>query len=280
MECRPLGASGLEVPVVGMGTWRTFDVRGARDVARCRAVLDAAYESGATLFDTSPMYGDAERVLSETMGARRNGAIVADKLWTTDDAEAERQATRALRWFGGRVDVYQVHNLVRARHRLALLRRLREEGAVRVVGATHYDRSAFGDLLALMRAGAVEQIQIPYNVRDRQAERELLPAAADLGIGVIVMQPLGVGELARRTPPPDALAPLAPFGVTTWAQALLKFILSDERVSCVIPATSRPERMRENALAGRPPWFGAAEREYVARVYDNGWSRVAGTGSG
>jgi aryl-alcohol dehydrogenase-like predicted oxidoreductase len=265
MERRALGTSGLEVPVVGMGTWRTFDVRGADAVARCRAVLDEAYAAGATLFDTSPMYGASERVLSETMGARRDDALVADKLWTPDDAEAERQSQQALRWYGGRVDVYQVHNLVRTRHRLQLLRRLRAEGKVRVIGATHYQHAAFPELLALMRAGEIDQIQIPYNARDRLAESVILPAAADLGIGVLVMRPLGEGTLARKQATRDLLAPLAPFGVKTWAQALLKFILSDPRVSCVIPATSRPERMRENARAGEPPWFGTEEREYVAK---------------
>lgn len=266
MERRPLGATGIEVPAVGMGTWRTFDVYGRDAEARCRAVLDAAYGAGATLFDTSPMYGAAERVLAETMAARRGDALVADKLWTTDDAEAKRQAANALRWYGGRVDIYQVHNLVRADERLAQLRRMRDEGTVRVVGATHYQHSAFPALLALIRARAVEQIQIPYNALDRLAERELLPAAADHGVGVLVMRPLGEGKLARLAPPPEALAPLAPYGVRTWAQALLKFILSDHRVSCVIPATSRAERMAENAAAGSGPWFDDEAREYVAAL--------------
>jgi aryl-alcohol dehydrogenase-like predicted oxidoreductase len=266
VERRPLGQSGLSVPAVGMGTWKTFDVRGAREEARCRAVLDVAYDTGATLFDTSPMYGEAERVLSEAMGDRRERALVADKLWTTDDAEAERQVARALRWYGDRVDVYQVHNLVKLRHRLALLERLRAQGKVRVVGATHYQHSAYPELLELVRSGAVQQIQIPYNAQDRVAERELLPAAADHGVGVIVMRPLGEGALVRNAPSAETLAPLAAYGVTTWAQALLKFILSDERVSCVIPATSHPERMRENAAAGRPPWFDAATREFVASL--------------
>jgi aryl-alcohol dehydrogenase-like predicted oxidoreductase len=263
MERRPLGATWLDVPVVGMGTWRTFDARGREAEARCRAVLNAAYETGATLFDTSPMYGEAERVLAESIGARRDEAIVADKLWTSDDREAARQAARALRWYGGRVDVYQVHNLVRLDARLALLRRMRDEGTVRVVGATHYQHSAFPTLLELVTSRAVDQIQIPYNARDRLAERELLPAAADHGVGVIVMRPFGEGALVRRPPSAEALAPLAPYGVRTWAQALLKFILSDERVSCAIPATSRPERMRENAEAGEGPWLDAEMRGYV-----------------
>ena len=266
MERRPLGATWLDVPVVGMGTWRTFDARGREAEARCRAVLNAAYETGATLFDTSPMYGEAERVLAESIGARRDEAIVADKLWTSDDREAARQAARALRWYGGRVDVYQVHNLVRLDARLALLRRMRDEGTVRVVGATHYQHSAFPTLLELVKSRAVDQIQIPYNARDRLAERELLPAAADHGVGVIVMRPFGEGALVRRPPSAEALAPLAPYGVRTWAQALLKFILSDERVSCAIPATSRPERMRENAEAGEGPWLDAEMRGYVERL--------------
>jgi aryl-alcohol dehydrogenase-like predicted oxidoreductase len=264
MERRALGATGLEVPAVGMGTWRTFDVRGREGEARCRAVLDEAYAAGATLFDTSPMYGSAERVLAEAMGARRGDALVADKLWTADDGEAKRQATNALRWYGGRVDIYQVHNLVRLDERLAQLRRMRDDGSVRVVGATHYQHSAFPALLTLVKSRAVDQIQIPYNARDRLAERELLPAAADHGVGVIVMRPLGEGILARHAPPDEALAPLAPYGIRTWAQALLMFILSDRRVSCVIPATSRPDRMAENAAAGAPPWLGEEEREYVA----------------
>jgi aryl-alcohol dehydrogenase-like predicted oxidoreductase len=267
MERRALGASGLEVPVVGMGTWRTFDVFGPDAIASRRLVLDAAYESEATLFDTSPMYGEAERVLAIAMGDRREDAIVADKLWTRDDEEAEEQAKRAIYWYGGRVDVYQVHNLVGLRKRLMLLERLRDEGKVRVIGATHYQHSAFPELLALVRSGQVQQIQIPYNARDRLAERELLPAAEDNGVGVIVMRPLGEGALLRLVPSAETLAPLAAYGVHTWAQALIKFILSDPRVSCVIPATKWPDRMKENAAAGSPPWFDEEARDYVAAHY-------------
>jgi aryl-alcohol dehydrogenase-like predicted oxidoreductase len=117
-----------------------------------------------------------------------------------------------------------------------------------------------------MRAGAVEMVQIPLNAADRTVEREILPAAADLGIGVLVMRPLGEGKLLRRTVTTEQLEPLRPYGVTTWAQALLKWILSDPRVSCVIPATSRPERMRENAAAGDPPWLDDEMRAYVERL--------------
>jgi len=118
----------------------------------------------------------------------------------------------------------------------------------------------------VMRTGRIGMIQIPYNAADRVVEREVLPLAEELGLGVLVMEPLGRGELARRAPPARDLAPLAAFGVTTWAQALLKWILSDPRVHCVIPATRRLERVAENAGAGDPPWFDADTREYVARL--------------
>src|SRR5688572_28740464 len=129
MERRPLGRSGLEVPVIGMGTWQTFDVRGAASTARM-AVTDAAFDSGATFFESSPMYGQAEHVLARTLDGRRDEALVATKVWTADDEEAKRQISTSLGYFGGRIDVYQVHNLLAVDRRLDQLERLKAGGAV------------------------------------------------------------------------------------------------------------------------------------------------------
>lgn len=266
MERRVLGGSSIEVPVVGMGTWQTFDVRGAAEEHARRVVVDAALDAGANFCDSSPMYGEAERVLGLALEGRRDRAIVATKVWTPSRDEGRRQVERALDYFGGWVDLYQVHNLVATREQLALLEEMREAGRVRAIGATHYSASAFGDLAALMRSGRIDAVQVPYNPRQREAERDILPLAADLGLGVVVMRPFAEGELLRRAPSADRLAPLEPFGITTWPQALLKWILSDPRCHVAIPATSSPERMRENAGAGDPPWFGPEEREYVARL--------------
>src|SRR5438874_12693061 len=128
MERRQLGATGLIVPVVGVGTWRTFDVRGPDAEADARRRVDEALEAGADLFDSSPMYGEAERVLGAALDGRRDRAMVATKVWTPDDAEADRQVERALGYFGGRVDLYQVHNLVAWPRRLDLLERRRDQG--------------------------------------------------------------------------------------------------------------------------------------------------------
>ncbi|HET9494688.1 MAG TPA: aldo/keto reductase [Chloroflexia bacterium] len=266
MERRVLGRSGIEVPVVGMGTWQTFDVRGEAEEGARRMVVDAALDAGADLFDSSPMYGEAERVLGLALEGRRDQAIVATKVWTPGREEGRRQVERALGYFGGWVDLYQVHNLVATREQLALLEEMREVGRVRAVGATHYSPAAFGDLAALMRSGRIDTVQVPYNPRQREVEREILPLAAELGLGVVVMRPFAEGELLRRAPSADRLAPLEPFGVRTWPQALLKWILSDPRCHVAIPATSSPERMRDNAAAGEPPWFGPEEREYVSRL--------------
>jgi aryl-alcohol dehydrogenase-like predicted oxidoreductase len=268
MEVRALGRSGLQVPVVGMGTWRTFDVTGAAAEERCRAIVSAALGDGARLFDTSPMYGRAERVLARCLEGRRDQALVANKVWTPSAEEGRAQIDRALEWYGGRVDIYQVHNLVNWREHLPYLEQRRERGQVGVVGITHYSHAALPELMGVMATGRVAQIQVPYNVLDRAVEKEVLPAAAQQGIGVIVMQPLGVGALAQRAPAPAALKPLEKFGVRTWPQALLKWILSDARVHCAIPATSSVAHMKENAAAGDPPWFDAAARAYVTELAD------------
>jgi aryl-alcohol dehydrogenase-like predicted oxidoreductase len=254
------------VPVLGMGTWQTFDVRGAAAEAGARAVVEAALDAGTRVFDSSPMYGESERVLGEALAPRRREAFVATKVWTSDRAEGEAQVDRALRFYGGHVELYQVHNLVAVSTQLGLLERRRDAGQIDLIGATHYSPSAFGALADVMRSGRIETIQIPYNPHEREVEREILPLAAELGIGVLVMRPLGGGALGRRPVDPAALEPLHDFGVRTWGQALIKWVLSDPRCTVAIPATSRPERARENAAAGAGPWFGPDERELVARL--------------
>jgi aryl-alcohol dehydrogenase-like predicted oxidoreductase len=263
MEERDLGRSGLRVPVVGMGTWSTFDVRGPEEAAR-RRVVDAALDAGARFFDSSPMYGQAERVLGAALEGRRDRALVATKVWSGDAREGRAQVEASLAFFGGRVDLFQVHNLVAWRTHLPVLERLRDEGVVAAVGATHYSPSAFGELAEVMRIGRIAAVQIPYNPWEREVEDEILPLAADLGLGVVVMRPFAQAGLMRRPPDPSALAPLRPLGVDTWAQALLKWILSDPRCHVAIPATRSPEHMVEDAAAGDPPWLGSDERALVA----------------
>lgn len=239
-----------------MGTWRTFDT--SDDLGW---LVEEALAAGVDLFDSSPMYGAAEDTLARALEGRRDKVLVATKIWTPDPETGRRQTEHALRLYG-HVDVYQVHNLVSVRDQLALLQRLREEGSVRVVGATHYQEAAFDELARVMRSGQLGMIQIPYNPIRRDAERVLLPLAGELGLGVLVMSPLQDGIL-RRQPSPEQLGEL---GVGTWAQAVLKWIASDPRVSCVLTATRTPGRIAENAGGGEPPMFTPEQRELVSQI--------------
>jgi diketogulonate reductase-like aldo/keto reductase len=248
-------------PVVGVGTYRTF----GGDAQLAAGVVDAALEAGATLFDSSPMYGEAEVSLGAALAGRRERATIATKIWTRM-ARRGRAQHAAQRRFFGRVDIEQVHNLVSWQKHLSWLEAARDAGEIDRLGVTHYDARAFDELERALRTRRFDTVQVPLNPRERECERRLLPLAEELGVAVIVMRPLGGGGLVRRAPPAEKLEPLRQFGVETWAQALLKWALSDLRVDVVIPGTSRADGARENAAAGEPPWLGPDERALVERL--------------
>ena len=264
MENRSLGHGRMSVPAVGLGTWRRLEAAAA--AGQDRELMSAAITAGARLIDTSPMYGEAERLLGALLEGKRDQVVVADKVWTPSPQEGAAQLNRAVDWYGGRVDLMQIHNLVAWRAHLPMLEAARDRGLVGLIGATHYSPAAFGDLADLMRTGRIDTVQVPYNPAHREVERTILPLADELGLGVLLMRPLGEGQLVRRQPSPADLGPLRPFGVTTWAQALIKWGLSDPRVHVSLVATAHPARLTENAAAGSPPWFGSDERQYVLRL--------------
>jgi aryl-alcohol dehydrogenase-like predicted oxidoreductase len=264
MENRSLGGGRVSVPVVGLGTWQRLEAAAA--AGRHRELIDTAIAVGIRLVDTSPMYGAAERLLAEALEGTRDQVVVADKVWTPSPEEGVAQLARAVDWYGGRVDLMQIHNLVAWPEHLPMLEAARDQGLVGLIGATHYSASAFPELAELMATGRIDTVQVPYNPLQREVEHTILPLADELGLGVLLMRPLGEGRLVRRQPSPAELAPLRPFGVTTWVQALLKWGLSDPRVHVSLAATAHPDRLRENAAAGSPPWFGPEERAWVLRL--------------
>lgn len=264
MERRRL-APDLDVPVIGLGTYRVFNVKGDAARARCEAVVDAALEHRANLFDSSPMYGEAEAVLAEALRDRRDEAIVATKVWAKTRAIGEQQVELALDMYGW-VDLYQIHNLLEVADHMPYLEQQKRAGRVKAIGATHYLTSALPEIIQLIRDRKVDAVQVPYHPSERAIEEELLPAAHAHGVGVIVMSPLEAGRAFATAPSRDELTPLAEYGIATWAQALLKWILSDMRITCAIPATSSPDHMRENASAGTPPWLDDDARDYVSQL--------------
>jgi aryl-alcohol dehydrogenase-like predicted oxidoreductase len=257
MARRRLGRTPLDVPVIGLGTWQTFDTKQDRG-----PIVQEALQGGITLFDSSPMYGRAEQTLSRALAGIRDQVLVSTKIWTEDPPTGRRQVRHALSLFG-RVEIYQVHNLLNWRAHLPTLEALKAEGKVVAIGATHYLPSALTELEKLMHSGRLDMVQVPYNVNRREVEARVLPLAAELGMGVLVHSPLRDDVLDHR-PDPGLLRAL---GVETWAQAVLKWIASDERVSCVLTATKTPGRPTENAQAGQPPWFDAVQRNAIVAAF-------------
>jgi diketogulonate reductase-like aldo/keto reductase len=245
-------------PVVGLGTWSTF----GGDAELAGRVVAASLDAGVRLFDSSPMYGGAERALGAALTAQREQATVATKIWAHTVEEGREQLDDQLEWYGGRVDVEQIHNLVAWREQLAWLERDERIGRL---GVTHYQASAFGELADALRTGKFQVLQVPYNPWERECERELLPLAAELDVAVIAMRPLGGSGEDRRRRVELTDAEKERLGVENWAQALLRWALADERVDAVIPATSRPERAVENARAGDAV-LDADQRAYLERL--------------
>jgi aryl-alcohol dehydrogenase-like predicted oxidoreductase len=209
------------------------------------------------------MYGRAEQVLGAAIAPRRDEAFVATKIWTDSVGDGRDQFARQMDHFGGRVELEQVHNLVRWREHLDWMAAEQRDGRIGLLGATHYNPAAFGELARVMRSGLIQAIQVPYSPGEREAEREILPLAEELGLGVVAMRPLGAGHLGAGPP----AAELEALGVESWAEAVLVWILSDPRVTVVIPATGDPAHARANARAGAHPGLEPDARQHVEEIW-------------
>jgi len=268
---RPIPSTGERLPVIGMGSYITFDVGTDDDLlAQRTAVLRAFFDAGGKLIDSSPMYDTSEAAIGECLARLEHpGALFsATKVWhwLTGPGDRQMQRSREL-WRVPRFDLMQVHNLVNWPDHLRTMRRDREAGLVRYIGITTSHGRRHDELADILRTEKIDFVQLTYNIRDREVEERLLPLAADHGIAVIVNRPFRRGGLIDRyagKPLPDWAADI---DCDSWPQFLLKFIVSHPAVTCAIPATSRVDHMQENMAALRGPLPDAAmRREMIAYV--------------
>jgi aryl-alcohol dehydrogenase-like predicted oxidoreductase len=269
---RRIAATGEELPVIGLGTWQTFDAGSTQtERAPLADVLKLFAGSGARVVDSSPMYGRAETVvgdLARELGVR-DSLFVATKVWTSGRDAGIAQMRRSFERLGvERMDLMQVHNLVDVETHLETLAEWKRDGRVRYVGITHYVESAFAEIERLMASHRLDFAQFNYSIVDRDAERRLLPAAAARGVAVIVNQPFASGALFDRVRGKAVPAWAAEIGCATWAQFFLKFILGHPAVTCVIPATAKARHLEDNLGAGRGALPDEAMRRRMAAYFD------------
>jgi diketogulonate reductase-like aldo/keto reductase len=273
MLTRPIPSTGEALPVIGLGTWRAFDV-GTDEAARrrLREVLGLLLEAGGRIVDSSPMYGRAEAVtgdlLAEQPGQPR--PFLATKVWTTGGERGVEQMRRSAQLLRSeKIDLMQIHNLVDWRTHLASLRRMKDDGHIRYIGITHYTTAALPELARILASKpGIDFVQLGYSLATRTAETEVLPVAAAHGVAVIANQPLERGDLFRRVR--ERVLPdwAVEFDCASWAQLFLKYILAEPAVTCVIPATGSPEHMKDDLAAGFGRLPDAHRRRQIRELWD------------
>ena len=270
---RPIPSSGERIPVIGVGSWLTFDTGAAASALdRLQPVLQAFFDHGGRLIDSSPMYGTAERVIGELLPRMkgREALFAATKVWIYGQALGRRQmeASRKL-WGVPRFDLMQIHNMLDWEDHFEVLREMKREGRIRYIGITTSHGRRHDELLRAMKKADFDFVQFTYGLHDRDPENQLLPLAAERRMAVIANRPFDGGALFGRVqgkPLPDWAAGI---DCVNWAQVFLKFVVSHPAVTCAIPATSNPAHMLENMGAhfGRLP--DAALRRRMAQHFDS-----------
>jgi len=270
---RIIPASGERLPIIGVGTWQTFDV-GADKAARgaLKEVLSAFTKGGGRVIDSSPMYGSSEAVTGDLVAeAGLAGKLfVATKVWTEGkDAGIRQMELSYKRLRVARMDLMQVHNLVEVAAHTKTLEDWKARQRVRYIGVTHYAASAYDDVERVLKAGRYDFLQINYSLAERESENRLLPLALEKKAAVIINRPFAEGAMFRRVRGKPVPEWAAEFGATTWAQFFLKWIVSHPAVTCVIPGTGKPGHMLDNLAAGTGPFPDSALRKRMARHFDS-----------
>jgi len=266
---RRIPSSGELLPVIGLGTWQTFDV--GNDSAARATLREVLKLLDGNVVDSSPMYGSSESVAGDLVAelAMRERLFVATKVWTSGREDGIEQMETSFKRLRVKVmDLMQVHNLVDVATHTKTLQDWKQQGRVRYIGITHYTASAYGEVERTLKAAPYDFLQINYSLAERDAEKRLLPFAAERKVNVIINRPFAGSALFRRTKG----RPLPPWagelGIASWAQYFLKWIVSHPAVTCAIPGTARPEHMRDNLAGGKGPMPDAATRRKMVEYFD------------
>ena len=270
MLTRAIPSSGEKLPVIGLGTWQTFDVDLTSDTRRqLEDVLSLFVKLGGRVIDSSPMYGHAEDVIGDltaTLGIR-DKLFVATKVWTRGKENGIRSMERSMaRLQTKRIDLMQIHNLVDIDTHLASLREWKEQGRIRYIGITHYESGAFAEVEKIMRNEKLDFVQINYSLMERDAEERVLPLAQERGIAVIVNRPFGGGDLFSRVRSKPLPEWATEFECRSWAQFFLKWIVGHPAVTCAIPATDKPRHLEDNMQGGSGRLPDAKMRERMVEI--------------
>ena len=266
---RAIPSTGEQLPVVGVGTWQTFDVGG--DPAARAPLREVLKLLDGNLIDSSPMYGTSESVAGDLIAelGLRDGLFVATKVWTNGrDAGMRQMETSFKRLRVARMDLMQVHNLQDVETHTKTLREWKEKKRIRYIGITHYSSHAYAEVERLLNTGQYDFLQINYSLGERDSEKRLLPLARERKIGVIANRPFAEGALFRQVKGKPLPPWAAELGIASWAQYFLKWIVSHPAIACAIPGTGKPEHMKDNLGAGVGPLPDAKARKRMAEYFD------------
>tara|TARA_B100001939_G_scaffold290119_1_gene261460 strand:+ start:1335 stop:2234 length:900 start_codon:yes stop_codon:yes gene_type:complete len=251
---RVIPSSGVEMPVIGLGTSRVFDIERSKNELNVREkILDIFYENGGRLIDTSPMYGMSEEIIGITAKKyiEKNRFFLATKVWTEGRENGMRQIEESFQKMRtDKISLIQVHNLLDWKTQIKTLRSLKDKGRIDYIGITHYKSNAFDEMIKIMKAEKVDFAQFNYSMGEREAEQKILPFCKDNGIATLINRPFMRGRLFREAQEKKLPSWVTDYDIDSWGQFFLKYIISHDAVTNIIPATSKPKNMLDNARAG------------------------------
>lgn len=268
---RPIPSSGEEIPVIGLGTSRVFDIQPTGSELNIRKeILDIFYKNGGRLIDTSPMYGMSEEIIgiSAEEYIQKNRFFLATKVWTEGKENGLRQIEESFKKMkANKISLIQVHNLLDWKTQIKTLRSLKDEGRIDYIGITHYKSNAFNEMIKIMRTEKIDFAQFNYSLGEREAEQRILPFCKENGIATLINRPFMRGKLFKEAQKMKLPSWVSDYDIDSWGQFFLKYILSHDAVTNVIPATSKSKNMLDNSQAGMGGMLDAAAKKRMVEIF-------------